>query len=250
MASQQPIISVQNLQKTYPGWVEAVKSISFEVKAWEIFAFLGPNGAGKSTTISMLTTLLDKTSGEAWINWYEISDKHNVRQQFGVVFQDESLDRDLSARDNLYFHAMLYGVPRDQITSRIEEMLHFVNLRDVRKRKTKTFSGGMKRRLEVARGLLHFPKILFLDEPTTGLDPQSRMHIWDYLQAMNKSQNLTIFLTSHYMDEVEKTADRIAIMDHGIIKKIWTLQELRDDSGHESLDDIFVSYTWYELREE
>lgn len=244
------IIEISELTKTYPGDVEAVKNISFEVKRGEIFAFLGPNGAGKSTTISMLTTLLEKTNGKAFINGYEISDKYNVRQQFGVVFQDESLDRDLTAYENLYFHANLYGVKKSKEKQRIEEMLKFVDLREVKDRAIKHFSGGMKRRLEVARGLLHFPKILFLDEPTTGLDPQSRMHIWDYLTKVNKEEGLTVFLTSHYMDEVEKVADRIAIIDHGEIQVLGTLDELRKATWKESLDDIFVAYTWYALRED
>ena len=243
------IIEITNLTKRY-GDFTAVDQISFEVKKGEIFAFLGPNGAGKSTTIKVLTTMLDKTSGKVKVAGHALEHQHAVRQTFGIVFQDGSLDDELTAWENMYFHANLYGVPLAEMKGRIQQMMEFVELWEFKDRLVKNYSGGMKRRLEIARGLLHHPQILYLDEPTVGLDPQSRTHIWEYLKKVNKESGLTIFMTTHYMDEVEKIADRIAIIDHGKIQAIGSLEELRQQTKKQSLDDIFLSLTGRTIREE
>jgi ABC-2 type transport system ATP-binding protein len=194
--------------------------------------------------------MLDKTSGEVRIDGNDISDKDAVRRTFGIVFQDSSLDDELTGRENMYFHAMLYGIPRSIQEKEITRLLEFVGLRAFRDRIVKQYSGGMKRRLEIARGLLHHPKILYLDEPTVGLDPQSRIHIRSYLKNINQEEGLTIFLTTHYMDEVEKIADRIAIIDHGKIQAIGTLNELKELTGKQTLDEVFVAMTGRDIREE
>jgi ABC-2 type transport system ATP-binding protein len=211
------MIEVKNLVKKF-GDFTAVANISFNVKKGEIFAFLGPNGAGKSTTIKMLTTLLEPTSGEISVNGIDPKkDKDGVRKSLGIVFQDPSSDDDLTAWENMQFHAAMYGTPKESRNQSIENLLKFVELFDRKDELVKNFSGGMKRRLEIARGLLHHPKILFLDEPTIGLDPQTRNHLWSYLQKVNKDEEMTIFFTTHYMEEVEKIATRVAIIDHGKI---------------------------------
>lgn len=215
------IVIVDNLVKKF-GDIQAVNGISFDVPAGEIFGFLGPNGAGKTTTINILCTLVKPTSGQAFINGFDVARQHDrVRQSIGLVFQDPSLDEKLTALQNLRFHAMVYNVPSATRSQRIEHVLKMVELWDRRNNEVSTFSGGMKRRLEIARGLLHHPRVLFLDEPTLGLDPQTRNHIWDYILEMRKSEGTTIFLTTHYMDEAEK-ADRIAIIDHGRLIAIDT----------------------------
>ena len=220
------IITVTELVKRFNGFT-AVDSISFTVKRGEIFAFLGPNGAGKSTTIKMLTTLLEPTSGHITVNGNNpAKHKDAVRKSFGIVFQDPSLDDDLTALENMRYHAVLYKVPKDIRDKRIEELLKFVELWERRNSLVKTFSGGMKRRLEIARGLLHHPKILFLDEPTLGLDPQTRNHIWNYIKDINQKEDMTVFFTTHYMDEAEKIAERIAIIDHGKIIAIGSAGDL------------------------
>ena len=243
------IIEIKNLKKKY-GDFEAVKWITFDVKKWEIFGFLGPNGAGKSTTIKILTTMLDKTKWNVKVDWNDLSNQHAVRNTFWIVFQESSLDDELTGWENMYFHAMLYGVPKWQIDSEIEHLMKFVELREFKDKVVKQYSWWMKRRLEVARWLLHHPKILFLDEPTVWLDPQSRTHIWDYLKKLNEEQWLTIFITTHYMDEVEKVADRIAIIDHGEIQAIWTIDELKKQTKKKTLDDVFLELTWRDIREE
>lgn len=243
------IIEIKNLTKKY-GDFEAVKWITFNVKRWEIFGFLGPNGAGKSTTIKILTTMLDKTKWNVKVDWNDLSNQHAVRNTFWIVFQESSLDDELTGWENMYFHATLYGVPKDQIKSEIEHLMKFVELREFKDKVVKQYSWWMKRRLEVARWLLHHPKILFLDEPTVWLDPQSRTHIWDYLKKLNEEQWLTIFITTHYMDEVEKVADRIAIIDHGEIQAIWTIDELKKQTKKKTLDDVFLELTWRDIREE
>jgi ABC-2 type transport system ATP-binding protein len=246
----EPIISVNSLVKKYKDF-SAVDDISFEVKAGEIFAFLGPNGAGKSTTIKMLTTLIDSTSGEIILNGSNPKqNKDNVRKSFGIVFQDPSLDDDLTVFENMQFHAVLYKVSPKIRNKRIEELLNFVELWDRKNDLVKTFSGGMKRRLEIARGLLHHPKILFLDEPTLGLDPQTRNHMWSYLENINKTENMTVFFTTHYMEEAEKVAHRIAIIDRGKIIAMGSAKELMEKTKTKSLEDAFLSLTGKVIREE
>ena len=244
------IIQVKNLEKKFGDFM-AVKNISFDVKAGEIFAFLGPNGAGKSTTIKMLTTLLHPTSGTIELDGHSPAhDAALVRKSFGIVFQDPSLDDELTALENMEFHGVLYGVPAKLRKQRIEELLKFVELWDRKDNLVKEFSGGMKRRLEIARGLLHHPKVIFLDEPTLGLDPQTRNHMWSYLQELNKKENITVFFTTHYMEEAERIAQRIAIIDHGTIIASGTAAELRAQTGTTSLEDAFLKLTGNKIRED
>lgn len=224
------IIEVRNLVKKY-GDLTAVKGISFQVEKGEIFGFLGPNGAGKTTTISILCTLLSPTSGTAVLNGYDVvGERERVRESIGLVFQDPSLDDRLTAQENLEFHAYAYRIPRKEMDRRIREVLEMVELYDRRKDRVETYSGGMKRRLEIARGLLHYPKVLFLDEPTIGLDPQTRNHIWDYIEELKQKHDITIFLTTHYMDEAEH-CDRIAIIDYGEIIALDTPEALKARVG-------------------
>lgn len=244
------IIEVTNLTKKF-GDIAAVDDISFSIMQGEIFAFLGPNGAGKTTTIKMLTTLLNPTSGHIRINGYDPSTQQdNIRKSFGIVFQDPSLDDELTAWENMEFHGVLYKVPKDIRRQRIEELLKFVELWDRRNDLVKTFSGGMSRRLEVARGLIHHPKILFLDEPTLGLDPQTRNHIWSHINKLNEKENMTVFLTTHYMEEAEKVARKIAIIDHGKIVAQGTSGELKERTGTSSLEEAFLKLTGMTIRSE
>jgi ABC-2 type transport system ATP-binding protein len=250
MPKEENIIEVSGLTKKF-GDFTAVDSISFEVKKGETFAFLGPNGAGKSTTIKMLTTLLSPTAGTISINGKDpIHDQDEVRKQFGIVFQDPSLDDDLTAWENMDLHAILYGVPSESRKNRINELLKFVDLIDRSNSLVKTYSGGMKRRLEIARGLLHHPKILFLDEPTIGLDPQTRNHMWSYLKNVNKNEDMTVFFTTHYMEEAEKNADRIVIIDNGKIVAEGTADQLRTSTQSKTLEDAFLSLTGHAIRNE
>jgi ABC-2 type transport system ATP-binding protein len=220
------IIEVSNLRRSFGEFV-AVHDVSFEVHHGEIFGFLGPNGAGKSTTISMLCTLLKPTSGSARVNGFDVeSQQDEVRRSIGLIFQDPTLDERLTGWQNLQFHAMLYDVPKNVFEQRSAELLDMVELTDKVREDVKAFSGGMKRRLEIVRGLLHHPEVLFLDEPTIGLDPQTRRHIWDYLARVRDSEGLTLFLTTHYMDEAE-ICDRIAIIDHGEIVALDTPNKLK-----------------------
>ncbi|ABZ84590.1 daunorubicin resistance abc transporter ATP-binding subunit [Heliomicrobium modesticaldum Ice1] len=220
------IITVENLVKRYNDF-PAVNDISFSVKNGEIFGFLGPNGAGKSTTIQILCTLLPLTSGRAVLNGFDVEkDPLKVRQSIGLVFQDFSLDDRLTAVENLYFHGMLYNVPRKVLQERMDNVLEMVQLTDRKKDLVKKYSGGMKRRLEIARGLLHYPRVLFLDEPTIGLDPQTRTAIWEHILHLRDSLGLCIFLTTHYMDEAEH-CDRIAVIDHGKIIALDTPSNLK-----------------------
>jgi len=244
------IIEVEELRKAF-GEVTAVDGISFHVDRGEIFAFLGPNGAGKSTTIKMLTTLLLPNAGRLRVNGFDpVSEQHDVRRSFGVVFQDPSLDEELTARENLDFHAVLYGVDRAARRTRIDELLRFVELYDRKDDQVKKFSGGMKRRLEVARGLIHHPAVLFLDEPTLGLDPQTRNHIWAYLKRLNAEEGMTIFFTTHYMEEADRAAGRIAIIDHGRIVAEGSPAELKEKTNSATLEDAFLAVTGHEMREE
>jgi ABC-2 type transport system ATP-binding protein len=244
------IITVTDLVKKFNGFT-AVDNISFTVERGEIFAFLGPNGAGKSTTIKMLTTLLKPTSGHIVLNGNNpAKHKDAARKSFGIVFQDPSLDDDLTALENMRYHAILYKVPRDIRDKRIEELLKFVELWERRNSLVKTFSGGMKRRLEIARGLLHHPQILFLDEPTLGLDPQTRNHIWNYIKDINQKEDMTVFFTTHYMDEAEKVAGRIAIIDHGKIIATGSTEDLVKRTQTTSLEEAFIALTGSAIREQ
>jgi len=228
------IIEVVNLSKNFKtkkGAITAVKDVSFNVKKGELFGFLGPNGAGKTTTINILCTLLTPTSGRALLNSFDVvSNPNEVRQSIGLVFQEPSLDEKLTAMENLEFHAMLYNVPKAVREERIKYMLEMVGLYDRKDDLVNTFSGGMKRRLEIARGLLHYPKILFLDEPTLGLDPQTRSHIWEYIHQLRKKEDITIFLTTHYMGEAEN-CDRVAIIDYGEIIAVDSPFDLKKEIG-------------------
>ncbi|MCL5733284.1 MAG: ATP-binding cassette domain-containing protein [Patescibacteria group bacterium] len=244
------IIGVKNLTKKFKELV-AVNGISFDVEKGEIFAFLGPNGAGKSTTIKMLTTLAKPTSGEIRIAGFDpVKDPNKVRQMFGIVFQDPSLDDELTAWENMEFHGVLYHVPKVERRSRIEQLLKFIELWDRRDELVKNFSGGMKRRLEIARGLIHHPQILFLDEPTLGLDPQTRNHIWGYIEKLNKEERMTIFFTTHYMEEADRIAQRIAVIDYGKIVDIGTSQDLKNRTKTSYLEDAFLALTGKAIREE
>ncbi len=224
------IITVRGLVKSFRG-VEAVKGVSFSVSQGEIFGFLGPNGAGKTTTINVLCTLLHPTAGQATVSGYDVvRQRSEVRRSIGLVFQDTTLDEYLTAEQNLRFHGYAYNIPSDVREQRIQALLKLVELWDRRKSKVRTYSGGMKRRLEIARGLLHRPKVLFLDEPTLGLDPQTRHRIWEHILDLRQKENLTIFLTTHYMDEAEHS-DRIAIIDYGKIVALDTPDKLKDTVG-------------------
>jgi ABC-2 type transport system ATP-binding protein len=244
------IIDVKNLTKKFKG-ILAVDNISFSVLPGEIFAFLGPNGAGKTTTIKMLTTLLSPTSGQIKLCGYDPAwDQNEVRKSFGIVFQDPSLDDELTAYENMEFHGVLYKVPKELRQKRIEELLRFVELWERKDLLIKTFSGGMKRRLEVARGLLHHPKILFLDEPTLGLDPQTRNHIWSYLKKLNRKEKITVFFTTHYMEEAEKVSDKIVIIDRGKIIAEGSSRQLKQKTKTGSLEEAFLALTGHGIREE
>jgi ABC-2 type transport system ATP-binding protein len=227
-------ITVEKLTRSF-GDVQAVKGIDLHVERGETFGFLGPNGAGKSTTIKMLCTLLHPTSGQAWINGYNIEQQASqVRQSIGIVFQDPTLDEYLTAEQNLYYHCMIYHTPKKTRAARIQDVLQLVGLEDRSKDIVKTFSGGMKRRLEVARGLLHEPQTLFLDEPTVGLDPQTRRSVWEHVLRLRERTGLTIFMTTHYMEEAEY-CDRIAIIDHGEIVAIDTPAALKRMVGQDKV---------------
>jgi ABC-2 type transport system ATP-binding protein len=244
------VIEVKNLVKKF-GDFTAVNTINFDIERGEIFAFLGPNGAGKTTTIKMLTTLLNPSSGDIIIDGNSPSkNKDLVRKSFGIVFQDPSLDDELTAYENMEFHAILYGIKNDIRKSRIEHLLKLVDLWNRKDEQVKHFSGGMKRRLEIARGLIHHPKILFLDEPTLGLDPQTRNFLWNYIKEMNKKEKMTVFLTTHYMEEADKIADRIAIIDHGNIIGIGTSGDLKKQTKSDSLEEAFLKLTGKTIREE
>ncbi len=244
------MIKVKNLTKKF-GEFTAVDDISFNVEKAEIFGFLGPNGAGKSTTIKMLTTLLHPTSGEIEVNGINpLHHQDKVRESFGIVFQDPSLDEELTAFENMNFHAVLYKVPADVRKTRIEELLNFVELWEKKDEFVKNYSGGMKRRLEIARGFLHHPKIIFLDEPTLGLDPQTRNYMWNYINDLNKKEQTTVFFTTHYMEEADRVADRIAIIDHGKIVASGTPEQLKAQTGKDNLEDAFLELTGRKIREE
>jgi ABC-2 type transport system ATP-binding protein len=244
------MIHVEHLAKTF-GTVKAVDDVSFDVQRGEVFAFLGPNGAGKTTTIQMLTTLQRPTAGTMTIDGLDpVTRPLDVRRRFGIVFQDPSLDSELTAYENMTLHAALYHVPRGVRGERIELLLKLFELWDRKDSFVKTFSGGMKRRLEIARGLLHTPKILFLDEPTLGLDPQTRNQLWTHVRHLNETEGVTVFLTTHYMDEADRMAQRIAIIDHGKIVAQGRPDELKQQTGAESLEQAFLALTGTTIRDE
>ena len=229
----------------------AVNNIDFQVKDGEIFAFLGPNGAGKSTTIKMLTTLLRPTSGHLTLAGHNVqTDQEAVRKSFGIVFQDPSLDEELTGYENMQIHGVLYGLPRKLMEERITQLLQLVELWDRRKSFVKTYSGGMRRRLEVARGLLHHPRVLFLDEPTLGLDAQTRNLLWDYVKKLSQSEGMTIFFTTHYLEEAENMAERIAIIDHGRIIATGSPGKLKKQTGSKTLEEAYLKLTGKMIREE
>jgi ABC-2 type transport system ATP-binding protein len=254
------IIKTDGLTKKFDNLI-AVDNVSFSVKKGEIFGFLGPNGAGKTTTIKMLITLLHPTNGSAWISNYNIiKNRDKVRKNIGVVFQEPALDTELTGGENLDYHARMYGINRDRRKIRIEDVLHLVDLEDKKDVLVKNYSGGMKRRLEIARGLMHHPNVLFLDEPTLGLDAQTRRAIWKYIKKMNKEEGTTIFLTTHYMDEADYLCDRVGIIDHGRILVIDSTENLKNSVGNDvitlSCSDFnglirrLIKETWIENVEE
>ena len=244
------MIRVKNLVKTF-GTFTAVNDVSFHVAEGEIFAFLGPNGAGKTTTIKMLTTLLKPTSGSIELDGLNPALKQNeVRQRFGIVFQDPSLDGELTAWENMEIHGVLYHVPHKLRRQRTEELLQQFELWERRKDRVKTFSGGMKRRLEIARGFLHTPKILFLDEPTLGLDPQSRNQLWTHVKKVNEAEKVTVMLTTHYMDEADRVAHRVGVIDHGKLVAQGTPQAIKEQTGAATLEDAFLKLTGSTIRDE
>jgi ABC-2 type transport system ATP-binding protein len=225
------IIFAENLVKTFKNFT-AVDSISFQVEAGELFGLLGPNGAGKTTTIRMLTTLLPITSGSAYVAGFDVSkNRSRVRESIGMVFQEPALDRQLTGRENLDFHARMYGMEKELRRSRIQDVLKLVELTDKENELVNNYSGGMKRRLEIARGLMHSPKVLFLDEPTLGLDTQTRRKIWEYIQQLNRSQKTTVILTTHYMEEADFLCQRVGIMDKGKIIALDTPRNLKNIIG-------------------
>ena len=222
------VIETNQLTRSFGG-LTAVDKLDITVENGEIFGLLGPNGAGKTTTISMLCTILKPTGGSAKVNGYDIvKEAMQVRRSIGIVFQDPSIDDRLTGRENLYMHANLYGVPASEQKSRIDRILKLVELEDRANDLMRTYSGGMRRRLELGRGLIHYPKVLFLDEPTVGLDPQTRDHIWTYIKELKQTHDITIVLTTHYMDEADRLSDRIGIMDHGKIVALDTPSKLKD----------------------
>jgi ABC-2 type transport system ATP-binding protein len=243
------IIKVENLVKKFDD-LTAVDGVDFCVKEGDIFAFLGPNGAGKSTSIKLLTTLLRPTSGKITLNGYDVlKQQGKARESFGIVFQDFSLDDELTARENMLFHAALYKIPRKEANAKVSDLLDFMGLKERENEVVKKFSGGMKRRLEIARGLLHHPKILFLDEPTLGLDPQTRTQIWEHIMKLNNDKKMTVFLTTHYIEEAEKMADKVAIIDHGGIIICGSSEEIKRSVGAESLEKAFLKLTGREIRD-
>lgn len=250
MPDKDSIIQVNDLFKKYKDFV-AIDHISFDVKKGQVFAFLGPNGAGKTTTIKILTTLLKPTSGEVKLaNIDPTKDQDAARRSFGIVFQDPSLDEELTAFENMELHGVLYKVPEKLRQERTEELLKMMELWERKDELVKNFSGGMKRRLEIARSFLHHPKILFLDEPTLGLDPQTRNYIWDYIKNINKKEQTTVFFTTHYMEEAERAAEEIAIIDHGKIIAQGSPKDLEKQTNTNSLEDAFLALTGKAIREE
>jgi len=225
------VIETNKLTRKFNGFT-AVDSVNLQIKEGELFGLLGPNGAGKTTTLSMLSTILKPTSGTAEVNGFDVNmQQDEVRNSIGIVFQDPSLDDELTAYENLDFHGMIYGMPAGKRKQRIKEVIELVDLSEKINMQVKKFSGGMKRRLEIARGLIHHPKVLFLDEPTLGLDPQTRRNIWDHITEMNKSEKVTVVLTTHYMEEADSLCERVAVIDHGKIIALDTPEKLKHSIG-------------------
>jgi ABC-2 type transport system ATP-binding protein len=244
------MILAEHLTKSF-GDLVAVRDVSFDVREGEVFAFLGPNGAGKTTTIKMLTTLLRPTSGTVTLDGLDpVAHPNDVRRRFGIVFQDPSLDEELTAFENLELHAALFRVGQPARSTRIEMLLKLFELWERRDDRVKTFSGGMRRRLEIARGFLHTPKILFLDEPTLGLDPQTRNQLWTQVRSLNERERVTVFLTTHYMEEAERVAHRIAVIDHGRIVAQGSPADLKAQTGTETLEQAFLALTGSAIRDE
>lgn len=245
-----PIIEVRDVVKTF-GNIRAVDHVSFAIKRGEIFAFLGPNGAGKSTTIKMLTTMLRPSSGELYLDGHDVrAEQAKARKSFGIVFQDPAVEEELTAYENMLFHAVLYGVPKAEQQSRIRKLMELVDLWERKDSLVRTYSGGMRRRLEVARGLLHHPKILFLDEPTLGLDTQTRNILWNYVRKLSENEGMTIFFTTHYLDEAEEVAQRIAIIDHGKIVATGTAAQLAKQTKTKNLEEAYLKLTGEGIRDE
>ena len=252
LSPQTPAVAVrvEGLTRRF-GKLVAVDHITFDVARGEVFGFLGPNGAGKSTTIKMLTTMLRPTEGTATLNGCDIvRDQTRARREFGIVFQDTTVDTELTAYENMELHAVLYGVPDAEIPGRVRSLLELVKLADRAGDYVKTFSGGMVRRLEVARGLIHDPSILFLDEPTIGLDTQTRVLLWDHIREMNRDSGTTVFFSTHYIEEAEMVADRIAIIDFGRIVALGSVDELKRETGTETLEQAYLKLTGTTIREE
>jgi ABC-2 type transport system ATP-binding protein len=247
-------IRVEKLKKEFNGLI-AVNEISFEVKEGELFGLLGPNGAGKTTTLNMLATLISPTSGKAFVAGFDVlKERDKVRKSIGMVFQEPALDNYLTGRENLEFHGMMYGLSRREAKKRVKEALKIVELEEFADKLVQTYSGGMKRRLEIARALVHQPKILFLDEPTLGLDAQTRRKIWEYIKKLNKERGVTIILTTHYMEEADFLTDRVAIIDYGKIVALDTPQNLKNILGGDIISievdnpknakKVFEKLTW------
>jgi ABC-2 type transport system ATP-binding protein len=250
MPENDSIITAIDVVKKF-GSVTAVDKISFEVKKGELFAFLGPNGAGKSTTIKMLTTLLRPTGGTLYLNGFNVvKNQDAVRKSFGIVFQDPSLDVELTGYENMELHAVFYGLSGKLTRTRIENLMEMVELWDHRNRPVKYYSGGMKRRLEVARALLHHPHVLFLDEPTLGLDAQTRNLFWNYIKKMNRDENMTVFFSTHYIEEAEAVAERIAMIDYGKIVALGTANELMEQTHTKTLENAYLNITGHSVRDE
>jgi ABC-2 type transport system ATP-binding protein len=244
------MIEVHDLVKAF-GTFKAVDGISFSVPEGTIRAFLGPNGAGKTTTIKILTTVLAPTSGRIAVAGHDpVRERGAVRRSFGIVFQDPSLDDELTAQENMALHGVLYDVPRKLLRERMEALLGFVGLWERRNDYVKQFSGGMKRRLEIARAFLHGPRLLFLDEPTIGLDPQTRSHIWEFVRGLSREHQVTVFFTTHAMEEAERVADDITVIDHGRIVAEGTAASLKERTGAATLEDAFIALTGRDIRED
>jgi len=250
VSQDEPVITIDHVTKRF-GDVVAVDNVSFEVKKGELFALLGPNGAGKSTTIKMLTTILKPSEGKLTLAGHDVTkEQDQARKSFGIVFQDPSVDTEMTAYENMELHAALYGVSGRDTKSRVKTLLELVELWDRKDTLVKNFSGGMKRRLEIARGLLHHPHVLFLDEPTLGLDTQTRNLLWDYVQKMSQSEGMTVFFTTHYLEEAEAAADRIGIIDHGKLVALGTTRELMKLTATTSLEEAYLELTGRTVRDE
>jgi ABC-2 type transport system ATP-binding protein len=250
MNKNNKVISLDSVTKKFSK-VTAVNKVSFDVSEGELFALLGPNGAGKSTIIKMLTTLLKPTSGQLFLAGHNVEKSQDaVRKNFGIVFQDPSVDTELSAYENMELHSVFYGLTRKSARTRIEELLNLVELWQRKDVPVKTFSGGMKRRLEIARGLLHHPRVLFLDEPTLGLDTQTRNLLWSYVQKMSKSEGMTVLFTTHYLEEAEANADRIGMIDHGSLIALGSTKQLTRQTRTDSLENAYLALTGRTVRDE